>query len=58
MVNTKDLTVKDMLIELFDIAWDLNQKDNTRCELSQKVTTYLPCVIQDFDYMVNKLKEV
>ena len=38
------------LQELFDIAWDLNMKKKTPTELSQKVTTFLPAIMQNFSH--------
>lgn len=32
--------------ELFDIAWELNDSDETRTELTKKITTYMPDVMQ------------
>lgn len=40
--------------ELFDIAWELNQNENTRTAFTQKVTTYMPDVMQTLLYLMGE----
>ena len=49
-----DKELYSQLQELFDIAWDLNK--TTRTELSQKVTTYLPGIMQEFLYLCDAVE--
>lgn len=43
--------------ELFDIAYSLNFSENTRTAFSQKVTTYMPEVMQTLGYFIGKIEE-
>lgn len=45
------------LYELFLIAYDLNESENTRTAFSQKTTTYLSGVIQTLQYIDGQLGE-
>ena len=36
--------------ELFDLAWDINIHSGTPNELSKKVTTFLPSIMQQFSH--------
>jgi len=47
----------DQLEELFHIAYDLNQSENTRTAFSQKTTTYLSGIIQTLQYVDGQLGE-
>ena len=42
--------------ELFNIAYDLNNNENTRTALSQKTTTYMPDVIQTLSFLIDEFK--
>lgn len=39
--------------ELFGIAWELNKDENTRTAFTQKVTTYMPDVMQTLLFLVD-----
>lgn len=41
--------------ELFDIAFMLNNDENTRTAFSKKVTTYMPDVMQIISYFIGEL---
>jgi len=45
------------LEELFHIAWDLNDSENTRTAFSQKTTTYLSGVLQTLSYIYMRIGE-
>lgn len=40
--------------ELFDIAFELNQNENTRTAFSKKVTTYMPDLIQTLGFFIGQ----
>lgn len=42
--------------ELFDIAYDLNNNENTRTAFSQKTTTYMPDVIQTLSFLIGEFE--
>ena len=42
--------------ELYSDAFDNNMNDNTRNTLSQKVTTYMPDVLQMFGYLIDEIE--
>lgn len=42
--------------ELFDIAYDINNNENTRTAFSQKTTTYMPDVIQTFSFLIGEFE--
>lgn len=41
--------------ELFDIAFMLNNDENTRTAFSKKVTTYMPDVMQIISYFIGEI---
>lgn len=43
--------------ELFDIAFELNQNENTRTAFTKKVTTYMPDLIQTLSFIINNLED-
>lgn len=43
--------------ELFNIAYELNGSDNTRTAFSQKVTSYMPEVMQTLDFLIGKFEK-
>lgn len=43
--------------ELFEIAWKLNDDENTRTAFSQRVTTYIPDVLQTLSYLIGECEE-
>lgn len=43
--------------ELFNIAYELNDDDNTRTVFTQKVTTYIPDVLQTIGYLIDEFEE-
>lgn len=42
--------------ELFNIAYDLNNDENTRTAFSQKTTTYMPDVIQTLSFLIGEFE--
>ena len=42
--------------ELFDIAYGLNNNENTRTAFSQKITTYMPDVIQTLGFLIGEFQ--
>ena len=42
--------------ELFDIAYNLNNNENTRTAFSQKVTTYMPDIMQTIGFIIGELE--
>ena len=42
--------------ELFDIAYELNNNENTRTAFSQKTTTYMPDVIQTLSFLIDEFE--
>ena len=42
--------------ELFNIAYDLNNNENTRTAFSQKTTTYMPDVIQTLSFLIGEFE--
>lgn len=44
----------DRCDELFNIAWKLNEDENTRTAFSQKVTTYMPSMIQTLSFIIDE----
>ena len=42
--------------ELFDIAYDLNNNENTRTAFSQKTTTYMADVIQTLSFLIGEFE--
>lgn len=48
----------DKCNELFDIAYELNSNENTRTAFTQKVTTYMPNVIQTISYLIGECNEL
>lgn len=42
--------------ELFNIAWNLNNDENTRTAFSQKVTTYIPDVMQTLSHIIGEIE--
>lgn len=62
MCNCKEILSElredyDKCNELFDIAYELNDSENTRTAFTQKVTTYIPNVLQTIGYLISKLEE-
>lgn len=47
----------DKCNELFDIAYELNSSENTRTAFTQKVTTYIPNVLQTLKYLIDKMED-
>lgn len=42
--------------ELFDIAYELNNNENSRTAFSQKTTTYMPDVIQTLSFLIDEFE--
>ena len=42
--------------ELFDIAYGLNNNENTRTAFSQKITTYMPDVMQTLGFLIGEFQ--
>lgn len=42
--------------ELFNIAYDLNNNENTKTAFAQKTTTYMPDVIQTFSFLISEFE--
>ena len=42
--------------ELFDIAYGLNSNENTRTAFTQKVTTYMPDVLQTIGFLIGEFQ--
>ncbi len=42
--------------ELFDIAWKMNDDKNTRTALTQKITTYMPEIMQTMGFLIGELE--
>ena len=42
--------------ELLNIAYDLNNDENTRTAFSQKTTTYMPDVIQTLSFLIGEFE--
>ena len=42
--------------ELFDIAYGLNNNENTRTAFSQKITTYMPDVMQTLGFLIGEFE--
>ena len=42
--------------ELFDIAFKFNENENTRTELSQKVTSYMCDLIQTLNFLIGEIQ--
>ena len=42
--------------ELFNIAYDINNDENTRTAFSQKTTTYMPDVIQTLSFLIGEIE--
>ena len=42
--------------ELFDIAYGLNSNENTRTAFTQKVTTYMPDVMQTIGFLIGEFE--
>lgn len=42
--------------ELFNIAYNLNNDENTRTAFSQKTTTYMPDVIQTLSFLIGEFE--
>lgn len=42
--------------ELFDIAYGLNSNENTRTTFTQKVTTYMPDVMQTIGFLIGEFQ--
>ena len=46
----------DKCNELFDIAYGLNSNENMRTAFSQKVTTYMPDVMQTLGFLIDEFE--
>lgn len=60
IILDKELAVElndaiSQLYELFNIAYNLNQSENTRTAFSQKTTTYIGGVLQTLQYIKGQL---
>lgn len=42
--------------ELFDMAYRLNSNENTKTALSQKVTTYIPDIMQTLSFIIGEFE--
>lgn len=42
--------------ELFNIAYELNNNQNTRTAFSQKVTTYMPDLMQTLSFLIGEFE--
>lgn len=42
--------------ELFNIAYELNNNENTRTAFSQKVTTRIPYIMQELSFLINEFE--
>lgn len=43
--------------ELFDIAYSLNDDENTRTAFSRKVTTYMPDIMQTLGFLIGEIED-
>lgn len=48
---------KQQCDELFDIAFKLNGTENTRTELSQKVTYYMCDLMQTLSFLIGEIQD-
>ena len=46
----------DKCNELFDIAYGLNSNENTRTVFTQKITTYMPDVMQTIGFLIGEFQ--
>lgn len=44
--------------ELFNIGYSINSNENTRTAFSQKVTTYMPDVMQTVSFLIGELERL
>lgn len=44
--------------ELFNIAWELNDDENTRTAFTQRVTSYMPEVMQTLGFLYDKTNDL
>lgn len=62
MSNNKDILQElkeeyDKCNELFNIAYELNDNDNTRTAFTKKVITYMPNVLQTFSHLIGEFED-
>ena len=57
-MKPEDREVWAKINELFDIAWDMNIKNNTPTELSTKVLRYFPDIMQQYSYLCDTVEEL